>query len=227
MIICNSANVGQVRRGNNTLFLTAAIGLPDFPTETDIMREAFRALGLGADAVLTARSMDIVSALAKEDIPVMGHLGLVPRKSTWTGGLRAEGTTGAEAFELYRKFKRLEEAGAVLVEAEVIPEKVMGEISARTKIITVSLGSGGKADVDYLFMEDICGDSANPPRHARAFGNIRKLREKIRAERISALRAFRATSEAEDFPGPGECAGINPDEFEGFRRRLKRKPVVK
>ncbi len=80
MIICNSANVERVRAGNDTLFLTAAITIPDFPTTEDIMREAFRALGLGADAVMTARSMDVVRALAREDIPVMGHLGLVPRK---------------------------------------------------------------------------------------------------------------------------------------------------
>ena len=88
MIICNSQNVEAVRAGDDTLFLTAAIGLPNFPTKDDILREAFRALALGADAVMTARSMDVVEMLAKEEIRVMGHLGLVPRKSTWVGGLR-------------------------------------------------------------------------------------------------------------------------------------------
>ena len=166
MIICNSVNVEAVRSANTHQFLTAAMGIPDFPTETDILREAFRALSHGADAVMTARSMAIVEALAREEIPVMGHLGLVPRKSTWTSGLRAIGRNGQEAYELYRKFKRLEEAGGVLVEAEVIPGAVMAEISRRTALITVSLGSGPGGDVDYLFMEDICGDSANPPRHA-------------------------------------------------------------
>ena len=47
---------------------------------------------------MTARSMSIVSLLANEDIPVMGHLGLVPRKSTWVGGLRAVGKNADEAF---------------------------------------------------------------------------------------------------------------------------------
>lgn len=67
----------QAGKGNNTLFLTAAIGLPNSPTESDILREAFRVLALGADAVMTARGMDIVSMPAKEDIPVMGHPGPV------------------------------------------------------------------------------------------------------------------------------------------------------
>lgn len=209
MIICNSANVEEVRRGSSNLFLTAAMGIPDFPTETEILRESFRALSRGADAVMTARSFDIVRALAREDIPVMGHLGLVPRKSTWTGGLRAVGRTSSEAFELFKQFKRLEDAGGVMVEAEVIPGAVMAEISKRTSVITVSLGSGDGADVDYLFMEDICGDSENPPRHARSFGNIGKLRRQIESERIKALKAFRDAAANKEFPSDAETVKVD------------------
>ncbi len=38
MMICNSQNAEAVRASNDTLFMTAAIGLPDFPTEADILR---------------------------------------------------------------------------------------------------------------------------------------------------------------------------------------------
>ena len=216
MIICNSVNTGLVRSADTPQFLTASIGLPDFATESDILREAFRCLALGADAIMTARSMQIVSALAKEDIPVMGHLGLVPRKSTWKGGLRAVGKTGMEAYELFQEFKRLEDAGGVLVEAEVIPGRIMKEISQRTGLITVSLGSGNGGDVDYIFMEDACGDSENPPRHARTFGNLMALRKQLADERIKALIAFRKAIEEGDFPGEEETAGISDDEFSDF-----------
>ena len=209
MIICNSVNAVEVRRGSSNLFLTAAMGIPDFPTETEILREAFRALSCGADAVMTARSFDIVHALAREDIPVMGHLGLVPRKSTWTGGLRAVGRTASEALELFKQFKRLEEAGGVMVEAEVIPGAVMAEISKRTSMITVSLGSGSGTDVDYLFMEDICGDSENPPRHARAFGSVGTLRKQIELERIKALKAFRDAVANKEFPSDAETVKVD------------------
>ena len=220
LIICNSHNVEAVRAGNDELFLTAAMGLPDFPTPDDILREALRALGAGADAVMTARSMDVVAMLAKEDIPVMGHLGLVPRKSTWVGGLRAIGRTADEALELFERFRRLEEAGACLVEAEVIPGPVMAAISERSGLITVSLGSGTGADVMYLFMEDICGDNENPPRHARAYGDLAGLRRRLREERVAALRAFRADAMAGAFPGPKETAGIEPGELDRFLDRL-------
>ena len=220
MIICNAANADKVRHGNDTLFLTAAIGLPDFATNDDILREAFRVLALGADAIMTARSMSVVEMLAREEIPVMGHLGLVPRKSTWVGGLRAIGRTADEAFALYQRFKRLEDAGAVLVEAEVIPGPVMAEITANTGLITVSLGSGPGADVTYLFMEDICGDSERPPRHARAYANLRALRQQIRDERVAALKAFRDDAMAGAFPAAAETVDVNPGELEQFRERL-------
>ena len=48
MMICNSRNVAAVRQGNDTLFLTAAIALPLYPTADDVLREAFRANGNSA-----------------------------------------------------------------------------------------------------------------------------------------------------------------------------------
>ena len=105
MIISNVFHVKKVREGSKNLFLTAALVLNKFVTNEDIMRGAFEALENGADAVMTPRSMDVVEMLSKEDVPVMGHLGLVPRKSTWIGGLRAVGKTADEAYELFQKFK--------------------------------------------------------------------------------------------------------------------------
>ena len=224
MIIANSVNVAEVRRGDDKLFLTAAIGIPDYPLPQDILAEAFRVLALGADAVMTARSMDVVEMLAREDIPVMGHLGLVPRKSTWVGGLRAVGRTPEEALELYRKFKRLEDAGAVLVEAEVIPGEIMAAISERTGLITVSLGSGAGGDVMYLFANDICGESENPPRHARAFGDLAKYYRLIEDERVAAFTKFKKAAAAGDFPNARETVSVPPDVVQGFLSKLEAKP---
>jgi 3-methyl-2-oxobutanoate hydroxymethyltransferase len=222
MMIGRVDNVKAVREGSKTLFLTAAIGAPDFATTDDILKRAWQALADGADAIMTARSMKVVNALAEEDIPVMGHLGLVPRKSTWTDGLRAVGKTADEAFELFRKFKRLEDAGGVMVEAEIIPGSVMAEISKRTKVICVSLGSGGGADVDYLFMNDICGEQEYLPRHSRAFGNLHRLYEQIKAERIAAVTAFRDATQSGTFPAEAETPQINDREMEAFLNKLER-----
>ena len=124
-------------------------------------------MSAGADQVYTARGPHIVEMLAKEEIPVMCHLGLVPRKSSWKGGLRAIGKNAEEALKLFNDFKTMESAGAFSAECEIILEEIMIEIS-KNFLITSSLGSG-LSDIIYLFQNDICGEHENIPRHARAF----------------------------------------------------------
>jgi 3-methyl-2-oxobutanoate hydroxymethyltransferase len=71
-----------------------------------------------------------------------------------------------------------------------------------------------------LFMEDICGENAEAPKHAKSFGNIYKLREMIKEERIKSLKEFRKSSLDEKFPSDKETAKINDREFELFMEKL-------
>ena len=221
MIIANAKNIPQVRKGSQNLFLTASLFWEEFIKKEEILRGAFKALEEGADAVFTPRNNEIIEMLAMEDIPVMGHLGLVPRKTTWYGGLRAIGKDSKEAFELFKKFKDLENAGAFAAEGELIPENVMHEISKKTKLITISMGSGNKADVNYLFMEDICGDNPNPPRHAKSYGNLLKLRDQIKNERLNALKAFKKDSNEGIFPGKEQSVFMDEENFKEFIKLIR------
>lgn len=220
MIVCRAANVARVREGSRRVFVTAALGFADAITRDDILRAAFAAITGGADAVITSRGYDVVRLLADESIPVMGHLGFVPRKSTWVGEVRAVGKTAAEALQLWDRFRRLEDAGAFAVECEVIPAAVMAEINRRTPLVTISLGSGAEADVIFLFTTDICGESTRLPRHARSWGNLAELHRAVRDERVKALSAFRADVASGAFPTTQQVAAISSPELEVFRRTL-------
>lgn len=220
MVVCRARNVPAVRQGSGKLFVTAALGFAEAVTDDEILRTAFLALTDGADAVITARRLEIVSLLAAEDIPVMGHLGFVPRKSTWVGQVRAFGKTTDEAVELYHRFRRLEDAGAFAVEAELVPSRLMTEISARTGLVTVSLGSGPGAEVMFLFTSDICGESDRLPRHARRYGDIARLRRQIDDERRTALAAFRTDVDRKSFPAAEETAPMPDEAFEEFLSRI-------
>ncbi|BCH05384.1 3-methyl-2-oxobutanoate hydroxymethyltransferase (plasmid) [Mesorhizobium sp. 131-2-5] len=225
MVVTRARNVETVRKGSRRIFTTAALGFAEAVTPDEILRSAFKALTDGADAVITARGLSTVCALAAEDIPVMGHLGLVPRKSTWLGKLRAVGKTTEEAVQLYQRFRRLEDAGAFAVECEVIPAKVMSEIRRRTGLVTVSIGSGPDADALFLFTEDICGEAERLPRHAKAYGNLHKLKKRVQEERVRALRAFRDDVDMRAFPGDREVSKISDTEFEAFVAALNAKGV--
>ncbi|MEM9631164.1 MAG: 3-methyl-2-oxobutanoate hydroxymethyltransferase [Pseudomonadota bacterium] len=226
LIMGNAQNTRTVRDAAPNLFFTAAIGLPDFPTESDVLKAAFQAMKDGADSVYTARGPHIVEMLAKEQIPVMCHLGLVPRRSGWNGGLRAVGRTNDEALELWNAFRRMEDAGAFSVEAEIIPERLFSEISRRTSLVTMSLGSGRGGDVIYLFQNDICGEQTSRPKHARAFGDLHSLNEQIRSERRAALGAFRKAVQAGTYPAEAETARIPDEELSDFLDTISQKEAA-
>jgi len=220
MILCKSPVIDEIRKGAPDIFLTATIDLALFTTKTEVLNEAFRAMSVGADQVYTARGPHIVEMLSKEEIPVMCHLGLVPRKSSWKGGLRAIGRNAQEALKLFNDFKTMESAGAFSAECEIILEEVMIEISKKTSLITSSLGSGLSGDIIYLFQNDICGEHDNIPRHARAFGNILKLKNEIYKERVSSLKSFKIAVESETFPKKNELVNINTKELEKFKNLI-------
>ena len=220
MVVCRAVNVPRVREGSKKVFVTAALGFADAITADEVLRTAFSAIVAGADAVITGRGWETVRMLSAEQIPVMGHLGFVPRKSTWVGGVRAVGKTADEGIELFDRFRRLEDAGAFAVECEIIPAAVMAEINRRTGLVTVSLGSGPDADVIFLFTSDICGEAKRLPRHVRAWGDLATLHQQVRDERTKALSAFRAEVASGGYPSPGEVAGIAEDELKRLRAAL-------
>ena len=216
MVVCRAANVLRVREGSKAVFVTAALGFADAITSEEILRTAFDAILKGADAVLCSRGYDMVRMLANEQIPVMGHLGFVPRKSTWVGSVRSVGKTADEALELWDRFRRLEDAGAFAAECEIIAAPAMAAINQRTGLVTVSLGSGPDADVQFLFTSDICGESPRLPRHARRWGNLAPLHDQIHQERLKALAAFRAAVADRGFPAPDETSSMSEAELNRF-----------
>ncbi|MDB6133184.1 MAG: 3-methyl-2-oxobutanoate hydroxymethyltransferase, partial [Verrucomicrobiales bacterium] len=115
----------------------------------EAIRVAFRALEAGASSVYCSASPWIIEGMALEGIPVVGHLGLVPRHATWTGW-RAIGRTAAEAVGLHRRMKELESAGAYAAELEVVPHQLAPLLSSRTGMLLMSLGSGAGCDTQFL-----------------------------------------------------------------------------
>jgi len=211
--------VKEIRNIAKNKFITAAIPFTKFKTNDEILSASLEALENGADAVYTARSPRVVEYLSNESVPVMAHLGLIPRKSIITGGLRAFGKTSEEALSLLDSFKMMENAGAFSVEAEVIAEKTLGFISQNCNLITISLGSGNNGDVNYLFMDDICGENKDLPRHAFSFAKVYKLRDKIYSEKLKAVKKFSKKAKTNNFAPHNKIVQINPTNLTIFKKK--------
>jgi 3-methyl-2-oxobutanoate hydroxymethyltransferase len=169
-------------------------------SQEEAIRVGFRALELGASSVYCSASPWIIEAMARERIPVVGHLGMVPRHATWTN-VRAIGKTAAEATDLYEQMKRLENAGAYASELELVPHKLASYLCKKTTLFLMSLGSGPGCDSQFLFSDDILGDYPERiPRHAKPYRNFLKEYERLQSERVAAFKEYANDVNNDRFP---------------------------
>jgi 3-methyl-2-oxobutanoate hydroxymethyltransferase len=179
----------------------------------EAIRISFQALELGASSVYCSSSSLIIEAMAREGIPVVGHLGLVPRHVTWTG-YRAVGKTPAEAKQLFTRMKEMENAGAYAAELEVVPHQLATYLSANTNMILMSLGSGSGCDTQFLFSCDILGDyDERIPRHSKAYRNFVAERQRLQDERIAAFKEYIEDVRNGSFPSDENTIDLTDAEF--------------
>ncbi|MGH9133389.1 MAG: 3-methyl-2-oxobutanoate hydroxymethyltransferase [Ilumatobacteraceae bacterium] len=199
------------------------VGLPygRLQTTDDYLRAAHTAYLLGGDCVYCAASLQIVERLAAEGIPVVGHVGLIPSRRTWTGGFKAVGKTLDSATSVYQQVKALESAGAFAAEIEVVPERIAAEISKRTSLVLFSMGAGAGCDGQYLFSVDVLGYTAgHQPRHAKVYRDFRAELDRLQRERVAAFAEFRADVEAGRYPQPDHNVAVADDVYGEFVESL-------
>lgn len=178
----------------------------------DALRDAMQAMMAGAQSIYCGLSPTIVEVLAREGVPVICHVGLVPPKATWTGGFRAVGKTEAQARDIVARVKDFETAGAFAVEMEVIPANLATAITARTSMLTISLGSGGGCDAQYLFSADLLGENrGHIPRHAKTYRNFAAERDRLQADRVAAYGEYIADVQSGAFPAPSHLVQMDED----------------
>ena len=199
----NPADAIAMRQAAPHTFMTFCIGLTKIATAEEAVRAGYIAMEAGADGIMCQWGPEFIQACSRAGIPVQAHAGLVPRLSTWTGGLRAVGKTLEEAMWIFEQIQSFEEAGAWAVEVEVVPAQLLAEISSRTRLVTSSIGAGGGGDIQFMFAEDILGNHAPPyPRHTKQYRNLYKMEQAMQVERVEGFREYIADVKSGQFPSP-------------------------
>ena len=194
----------------------------DLVSADEYMREAFKALKAGGDAVYCAAGLSTIRRMREEGIPVCGHVGLIPSKATWTGGFRAVGKTAASAFEIWRQTKALEDAGAFAAEIEVVPGEVAAAISQNTSMLMISMGAGTGCDAQYLFADDVLGANRDHyPRHAKVYRNFAAEHDRLQRERIAAFTEFAEDVKTGAYPEKRHLVGVDEEQLKLFLHRLR------
>ncbi len=198
----NPASAIAIRKAAPHTFMTFCIGLTKIATAAEAIRAGYDAMDIGADGIMCQWGPELIRAVSNAGIPVEAHAGLVPRLSTWTGGLKAVGKTIEEALWIYKQIQAFEEAGAWAVEVEVVPAELLKQLSGRTRLVTSSIGAGSGGDIQFMFAEDILGNHAPPyPRHTKQYRNLFQMEQAMQAERVGGFRDFIADVKSGRFPG--------------------------
>jgi 3-methyl-2-oxobutanoate hydroxymethyltransferase len=104
---------------------------------------------------------DTIRAIARVDIPVMGHIGLTPQSVHRMGGHRVQGQRrGDRAGQRDRILDdalAVEEAGAFALVLEGMPLDLAAEITDRLSIPTIGIGAGPHCDGQILVLHDVLG----------------------------------------------------------------------
>jgi 3-methyl-2-oxobutanoate hydroxymethyltransferase len=191
-------------------------------TRDDYLRWACRVMNAGADAVYCSGGLGTVEHVAREHIPVVGHVGLVPSRATWTGGMKAVAKTAKGALALLDEIRAYEAAGAFAVEIEVVPEEVATEINRRVGILLWSMGAGAGCDAQYLFAEDILGTNrGHMPRHSKVYRNFAAEYDRLQAERVAAFKEFIADVASSAYPEDKHVVKMAAAELSAFQAALK------
>lgn len=211
----------EMRDAAGDSFVQVGLLYGELCTYEDYLRAAHRAMRIGGDCVYCAASLDTISKLAAEGIPVVSHVGLIPSKATWTGGFRAVGKTAESARKVLAQVRALEKAGAFAAEMEVVPDRVATEISKRTRMLMLSMGAGAGGDAQYLFAEDVLGCTrGHRPRHAKVYRNFAAEYERLQRERVAAFREFIRDVDDGIYPSKQHTVPIADAEFETFVREI-------
>ncbi len=141
---------------------------------------------------------DTVKKIVDAGIPVMGHLGLTPQSIYKFGTYKVRATEDAEAKQLVRDARKLEEAGCFAIVLEKIPAKLAQQVTETLSIPTIGIGAGVHCDGQVLVMHDMLGLNKDfNPRFVRRYAD---MQETV----IGAVKQYVSDIKTQSFPGKDE-----------------------
>ncbi|MEM9079066.1 MAG: 3-methyl-2-oxobutanoate hydroxymethyltransferase [Verrucomicrobiota bacterium] len=148
-------------RGSKNALLVGDLPIHSYPNPETTLKNAKLLVEAGAEAVKLEgglRQIEKVKAIIAANIPVVGHLGMLPQRVKEEGGYKKKGKTEAQAKELLEAALALQNAGICSLVLESVVPKVARQISKTLDIPTIGIGCGhGNTHGQIAVISDLLG----------------------------------------------------------------------
>ena len=151
-----------VRKGAPNTFIVGDMPQGSYEiSDEEAVRNAIRFVKESAvDAVKLEggeRMASRVRAITNAGVSVIGHLGLTPQSTASFGGYRVQGKTQKSFEETLDDSIALQNAGAVLLLLEAMPNEPASQVAKQLDIPVFGIGAGRDLDGQLIIMHDLMG----------------------------------------------------------------------
>lgn len=183
-----------VTRGTKRAFVVADMPFLSYHVSKE---EAVRNAGLLikeglADAVKMEGGSEVFETIAhvvRANIPVVGHLGLMPQSVLREGGYFIKGKGKEEIARLKSEALKLQKIGVVALTLETMVAEVAKEITESLEIPVIGIGAGKDTDGQVLVFHDIIGYyHGYVPQFVKQYANMQEITSKAVGQYISDVK---------------------------------------
>ena len=114
---------------------------------------------------------NVVKVLTKNNIPVMGHLGLLPQSDKT---FKFKGKKVSERNKILKDAELLQSAGAFSIVLECVETSLSKMVTKKINIPTIGIGASNNCDGQILVFDDLIGLNPINFRFVKKYSNIRK-----------------------------------------------------
>ena len=114
--------------------------------------------------------INTIKALVKNNIPVMGHIGVLPQSDKT---FKFKGKKQSEKENIMRDAKLLEEAGSFCMVLECVQTSLAKQVTKSISIPTIGIGASNNCDGQILVFDDLIGLNPIKFRFVKKYTNIK------------------------------------------------------
>ena len=185
-----------VARGAKKTLIIGDMPINSYNTPELTLKNAKLFLEAGAHGVkIEGSKPEIISTLLKNNIPVMGHIGLLPQTAKQ---YKVQGKDKESAEKLVKDARELDNLGVFTLILECIPTQLAKEITESTKCKTIGIGAGPHCNGQVLVINDMLGlYDKFTPKFVRKYANLHDIIKE-------AINNYKKDVEERKFPNENE-----------------------